>query len=421
MAHYKGQLVYPEDVTIRFWGMGDDLLAVRVDGEVVMLSAWTTGTTADGHASNFVQLWQTSTSKSLKHPLGNNLSTVGDWIDLKAGVPLDMEVVTSEITGGVYCSLLCVEVKDEEYPKNPVLLGPTLPIFKTAEVSHNLADLIHRDLVPGDACVTNGPIFRDYMAKETTEEMKAMVRIEDEPKIPLLEKGLRVWSSTMGKELEAEFITYIGDKAVFKTAKGKQIKYPIAQLSAESLRVIDLMDPPEFDLDFHKSSRQVPPPPLSPFNANAIQRPLRIFDYTFGAKVRQNTAREYSRKLEVEYYAFGEEVEGDHWIYLDRRSESFTPTRENRRSFEFKGEAVRIQSQAIRDSAPMRGSRYGGYVITLKDERGAIIAHETSHDFLYENLSRIRKLPFNAYFNKQGDRMVPSRPTEEEYPTWVFR
>ena len=418
MAHYKGQLVYPEDITIRFWGMGDDLLAVRVDGKIVMLSAWTTGTVVDGHAGDFVQLWQTSTSKSLKYPLGNNLSTVGDWIELKAGVPKDMEVVTSEITGGVYCSLLCVEVQGEEYPKNPVLLGPTLPIFKTEEVNHDLADLIHRDLVPGDASVTNGPVFRDYLVKRPASAPRPMPT--DTGPGPL-EKGLRVWTSADGKTLEGEFITFMGLDAVFKTGKGRQLKVPVERLSQSDLEYIDLMDPPEFELDFSKKSKQIPPPPASPFSSSATQRPLRIFDYTFGARVKQKTARDYNREVKVEYFAFGEEVEGNNWIYLDRHSESFTPTKANRRSFEFTGDTVRIQSQAIRDSAPMRGTKYGGFVITLTDERGYVFDYKASHEFLYEHLAKIRRLPFGAYFNKQGDRVVPTRPTEEEYPTWVFR
>ncbi len=63
MAHYKGQLVYPEDITIRFWGLGDDLIAVRVDGKIVMLSVWTTGSEVDGHSGDFIQLWQSSASE----------------------------------------------------------------------------------------------------------------------------------------------------------------------------------------------------------------------------------------------------------------------------------------------------------------------------------------------------------------------
>ena len=40
VAHYKGKLVYHEDIRIRFWGMGNDLLLVRVDGELVLNGNW---------------------------------------------------------------------------------------------------------------------------------------------------------------------------------------------------------------------------------------------------------------------------------------------------------------------------------------------------------------------------------------------
>ena len=40
MAHYKGPLVYHEDAKIRFWGNGDDVMVIAVDGEVVLSACW---------------------------------------------------------------------------------------------------------------------------------------------------------------------------------------------------------------------------------------------------------------------------------------------------------------------------------------------------------------------------------------------
>ncbi len=318
-----------------------------------------------------------------------------------------MEVVASEITGGVYCSLLCVEVKGKKYPKNPVLLGPTLPIFKTEELDHSLADLIHRDLIPGDASVTNGPVFRDYTPKSVAASLPEP-QAEESPQMPAGNE-MRLWERGDGKAMEAKFVVFIGDKAVFETPNGKKVKVPVSEISAEDRACISLSNPPEFEIDFTKNSRQIPPPPVSPFNESAIQRPLRIFDYTFGARIRQKTAREYPHRLKMEYFAFGEEVEGNAWVYLDRCSAEFTLSDENKRTFDFKGKPVRIQSQATRDSAPMRGTKYGGFVVTLTDERGAVIDYKASHEFLYEHLKKITSLPVNAYFNRDGERVVPTR------------
>ncbi|VGO15339.1 hypothetical protein PDESU_03922 [Pontiella desulfatans] len=409
IAHYKGQLVYPEDITFRFWGMGDDLLAVRVDGKEVLLAPW------PSHEEPFTSIWQTSSADSRKFVLGNNLSVVGDWITLKAGVPLDMEVLVSEITGGVFCSLLCVEVEGEEYPRNPKLNGPTLPIFKTEEPSLDLAEIIWADLDPGDASVTNGPVFRDFIVKGGTGLKNEAPPPEPEPDPE--EDPMRIWTSTDGKTMEAEFVTIIGDKAVLRTPKGKQIKYDLVKMSQDDRTYMSLAMPPNFSLDFSKKSTQLERPEESPYIAN--ERPLQMFGYTFGVKMKQTGAGSYNHPLKVEYFAIGEEEDGDNWVLLERNSATFTPSKENKGNFEFYGEQVKLQIQAIRDSAPMRGTKYGGFIITVTDERGKIIQYKASHEFLYELKDKLKKLPVGKHFDKNGDRVCPPRPGPGDRPDWV--
>ncbi|MDF7825482.1 hypothetical protein P4B35_15755 [Pontiellaceae bacterium B12227] len=408
IAHYKGQLVYHEDITFRFWGMGDDLLAVRVDGKEVLLAPW------PSHEAPFTSIWSSSSADNRKYVLGNNLSVVGDWITLKAGEPLDMEVLSSEITGGVFCSLLCVEVEGVEYPKNPLGHGPTLPIFKTEEPSLDLAEQIWADLDPGDASVTNGPVFRDYLSKggelKEAEVVPIAAPIEEED-------PMRLWTNRDGKTLEGEFVTVIGKDAVLKTPKGRQKKVPLAQLTDEDINYIELAMPPKLALDFSKKSNQKPLPEQSPYISN--QRPLQIFGYTFGVKVKKTSSGAYNHPLKIEYFAIGEEVDGDNWVLLERGSSTFTPTKENKGLHEFYGEEVVLQVQAIRDAAPLRGTKYGGFLIIVTDERGKIIQYSASHEFLNDVRENLNRLPVGKHFNKEGKRVPPPRPGKGDRPSWV--
>ena len=68
---------------------------------------------------------------------------------------------------------------------------------------------------------------------------------------------------------------------------------------------------------------------------------------------------------------------------------------------------------AYRDSAPMRGTKYGGYLVIVRDERDKIIQYDASHEFLYENLENLNKLRRNNHFNKKCERVIPARPTED--------
>ncbi|WP_372797519.1 hypothetical protein, partial [Pontiella sp.] len=106
---YEGQLVYPEDIKFRFWGVGDAYIFVNVDGKEVLMSAW--------HFHHPWFGWWTSTAGGDRtHILGNQLMVVGDWIELKAGEPVDMKVLFGEWKGGSVTGMLLVEVDGVDYP-----------------------------------------------------------------------------------------------------------------------------------------------------------------------------------------------------------------------------------------------------------------------------------------------------------------
>ena len=124
--------------------------------------------------------------------------------------------------------------------------------------------------------------------------------------------------------------------------------------------------------------------------------------------------------MSVEYFAFGEEIDGDNYVLLDRQESTFTPTEENKGSHSFYSKKpVRLQSTAIRAASPMRGTKYGGYLITITDEEGRIIQYKTSHKWLLECLETLKKLPVGKHFDKSGNRVGPPRPTLADRPGWV--
>ncbi len=411
-AHYKGQLVYPEDITFRFWGQGDDYLIVKVGGELVLSACW-----PETAEPLFTPLWSSSSADNRKYPLGGNYSVVGDWITLKAGEPLDMEVLIGEAPGGLFCSLLVVEVQGEEYERNPYRGGPRLPIFKTEELSLDLAEQIQFMLDPGDAAVTNGPVFRDYISKQNAMPKTDALPEPQMPEDPV--DSFRLWSSADGRTMEAEYVAVMGDQVVLKTRKGRQKKLPLSILSEADRAFVELENPPKFDLNFAKTSKQIQPPPTSPF-LDQQPRPMRIFDYTFGVKMHPRGRFEYDHELTVEYFAIANQVDGNNYILLEHQESRFTPGEENQGSHSFSGDPVRVVSSALRFDNPMRGAEYGGYLILVTDERGRIIGYSTSHDWLYEIREQLRKIPAGRNFDTNGNRVGPTRPTEADRPEWIF-
>lgn len=420
-VHYKGQLVYKDDITFRFWGLGDDILIVRVNGNIVLHAPY------PGHG-NYPTIdatpicsWQTSSPDSNRYWLGDHLSMVGDWITLEAGIPVDMEVLVGEVAGGLFQAMLTVEIQGETYERNPDRGGPTLPVFKTAPLSLDLIENIHADLDPGDACVTNGPVFCDYELPEKT--VPYYDTSETIPPRPMVfgesnDKKNRLWTFSDDHRVEAGFITVVGNQVVVKDLQGKQLKIPLQILSPEDRLYVELETPPDFLINFSKKSSFIPPPENSPYVQTV--RPLQIADYVFGTRLKQSSTKPYPHELHVEFFAFGEEVDGDNYVLLDRQKSSFTPSKENEGSFElYSTEPVRIQTTAIRSASPMRGTKYGGYLVTITDELGRIIQYKTSHDWLFDILENLKNVPIGKHFDKRGIRVGPPRPTREDRPGWI--
>tara|TARA_A100001015_G_scaffold43351_1_gene47631 strand:- start:1940 stop:3775 length:1836 start_codon:yes stop_codon:yes gene_type:complete len=398
MAHYKGKLVHHEDIRFRFWGMGDDVMVIRVNGEVVMNACWPEGQWGSYGIGGD---WRSDAKNDFRFYLGNNLSRGGDWIELKAGEPVDMEVILGEVPGGQFCSMLTVQVEDEEYERNKQG-GPILPIFKTDEPSLDLMDEIYKTMVTDEASVTNGPVFRDYDFSAELEEKEEVVE-------EVVESQYRTWTLNNGQSFEAEFISVIGDRAILRTADDQQPKILFRDLSSEDREYIDLSTPPSYDLTFVKASnvRQVETTPY------LNEDPPRVNDFVFGAKVRQSNSQPYPHELTVEYFAIAQELLGNGYILADRRTSSFIPSKENRFAHEFSGDSIEF-SEYVLDGERV-GRKYAGNLVVLYDKTGRVVDYSTSNDWLFEHLDNLKKIPVSRYFDKECRRIFPTSPPPTRY------
>ncbi len=413
-VHYKGQLVYKDDITFRFWGFGDDEMFVRVDGELVLVACWKTdsGNSSDAY---FSPLWTTpDKADSRRYWLGNNKSVVGDWITLKAGEPVDMEVLIGEKPGGVYCAMLLVEVQGVEYPKNRQG-APILPIFKTAYPSWELQDAILKDLGRNEACVTNGPIFSDY---ETSVHVVSNQVAEVEPtatnQAAQAEKAvdeMRTWTLDGGKSVQARFVAIIGKEVVLKDPRGRQKKIPLERFSEADRNYIELEQPPEFNIDFAKLTSQWTYPP-SPYSTRV---PPTMFDYTFKAKLKQVSTGDYDHDLKVEIFAVGKQYSDDNsFVLLTREDDHFVPAKQENRLFSYSTKK-KVTLHVTNIFSAFQGTKYYGYLVVVTDERGEIIQHAESNAWLFNILDNLRTLPVGSYFNKSGKRIHPTQPRSTNY------
>lgn len=406
---YEGTLISYRDIRFRFWGMGDNFLAVGVDGETVF-AHWLDGldSAAAAYFAEYVNYRAPPTAMTYAY------AHEGSWIELKAGEPRKLQIIISEFDGGGSSYMLCVEEDGVDYPYNPYRGGTTYPIFQMSVQSRTQVEELERVIYPGDASINDGPIFQDFEPGEIpdyhAEEAEEEIEEETAP-----ETKVRTWILADGTSVEAELVNQTAGNAWLKTADGREVKVPMDRFSNDDQTYLSLEDVPRFRIDFTEKVHTLPPPPNDSGRYNDSRRPVEINEYTFKARVKLMDTTRYTYPLTVEYYAIGKEIEGNNnYILWQRSSKTFTPSRENGFEFEFGSTQPirRIQKSMMAGSSRLRGETYDTYLVTVTDQRGEIIAYRTPNEFLYTYLDRLKELPVTRHFDNECRRVFPSRPID---------
>jgi hypothetical protein len=154
MVHYKGKIMSHEDGRFRFWGRGNHVLAVKVDGKEV-------GYLGLPVVRNVYTRWRSSAEENRKYFTGKLSMEVGDWFELKAGQPVEIEIVIGDYNGADTQATLRIQKDGESYPTNKDG-GPVLPVFKTAEIPEHIKDEIRYLTIEGDQDLDSDLIFNVY-------------------------------------------------------------------------------------------------------------------------------------------------------------------------------------------------------------------------------------------------------------------
>ena len=398
MVHYKGQLVHKDGIRFRFVGNSDDILAVRVDGEVVL----------DG-SREFSQVdtsWLPDTADDRKWYMAHDYTAVGHIVELEPGVPKDIEIIFGERPGVLFNAILCVMEEGVEYEKNR-FGAPILPIFKSSPLTRKQQDMIFRGMPEGEVDVIGGPVFNDFTSS-TPEPSVAATEPVEEPgtEAALIDvvaerEGMRTWASTSGKTMEGEFMTRLGNEVVLKTARGRQQKIPMDQLSEEDRRYVSLAVPPKVKIDLGKTIRQRT-------LKHDVEGAVGINEYTFSPKIEVSDET-YSHELKVDYWVIGSEIGASKYMLLDKGSESFVPAEQPNGRFTFSGNTIDLYDWVLVGIYQQRrGERYEGFLVTVTDERGVIIAQRSTPTWLFKNMSKLKKLELGAFLDNKCDRVWPT-------------
>ena len=123
LIHYKGQVSAPSAGTWRFWGYGEEVCVVAINGRNVLLSNWREITTPSVG-------WKSPEPVGL--PAASGHLRASEWMTFEEGEVVDIDILIGERGGGVFGAFLLVQKKGDPYRR--IDGRPVLPIFQLAPV-----------------------------------------------------------------------------------------------------------------------------------------------------------------------------------------------------------------------------------------------------------------------------------------------
>ena len=125
LAVYQGRIVAPVSGRYRFRGAADDYMVVLIEGRRNLVACW------PDTQREVAGRWKGGKIEgSNRSPLGDALLHAGDWMELKAGAPVDIGVGVGERPGGMVGFVLEIEQEGVEY-RTDANGRKILPLFTT--------------------------------------------------------------------------------------------------------------------------------------------------------------------------------------------------------------------------------------------------------------------------------------------------
>ena len=416
---YKGKLVHKDGISFRFVGNSDDKMAVWVDGKAVLDACrYDNQNTGPGIAFD----WEPTSADHRKWFMCHDYCAVGDLITLEPGVPKDIKIIIGEGPGSLFNAILWVKVEGEEYETKSGGI-PILPLYMTGRLPRRIQDLIYRGIPQDEVCVTSGPIFNDFIstiaeepaptvaksdaATETNPSDTATQEVAEVEQAPVPGPGvIRTWTLTDGTTFEAKLLTNMRRYILVEPPGGGQEKVPMENLSDEDRLFVTLAYPPTIDIEWTKNSSQ------RRLKWDVNQK-IMINGWHFGPKVRC-ADRNYPLKLKVDYWAIGKELAGSPFILLDKGSRTFIPAETPDGRIEFTGPTVDLYNWSLNEGkyygGQTRGEGVKGYLVTVTDERGVVIATAGSPKWLYTHLDKLKDLEVWSFMDDECNRVWPTPP-----------
>jgi hypothetical protein len=168
--------------------------------------------------------------------------------------------------------------------------------------------------------------------------------------------GYRIWTDTQDNVVEAEFVCLSGGKVVLKNRAGKEFKMVPELLSSEDQAYIEARIPPELDVDVTKST------------GNTKKGSITTDYVSCTATIRKVDTRPYSGELTAQLLIIAKDERKGDFVVVEREQRIFIFNKTKNNTIEVVSKKVSFRR------ASNGGQSYEGYLVTVQDRHGKIIA-----------------------------------------------
>lgn len=226
---------------------------------------------------------------------------------------------------------------------------------------------------------------------------------------------MRVWEDKNGRQYTAEYVRELFDKVTLRLEDGSEVRLDVEELSEHDQKYLRVMVPPQIEIDC-RVNRDYQEPPWDLWHGdNAVLTKVQA-----EVTIRKVSKRRFTRRLFAEIYVIAEEVDGDHFVLLNRTESSFVFSDLNNNQHQFVSEPYTTRVYTEYNGIQRRGEKYHGYLVVIKDADENIVKIKTDMDDwitdpdVIANLDElaVRGAPSvrSRHFDKTGQKTAVPRP-----------
>lgn len=226
---------------------------------------------------------------------------------------------------------------------------------------------------------------------------------------------MRIWTSKSGKTVEGEYVSMAFDNVNVEDNEGNLIKIPLDQLSEEDQTYLELANPPKLSIEYSKDVQpwqSVADDWISNYGGSEQNHPIFVIEGRFGARIKKLSNKPYNHTLTAEIFVLTKQcyAPDNYHLIVRSKSEPFMLNKENGGYYEYDDPRMyRIIYYNLYSVRP-RGERPSDYMVLIWDERGEIIAHRSTGNWLFDYRDKLMKLPVGAWVNDKCDRIHTTSP-----------